>query len=327
MTDFSAHLRTLARGPRSRRDLNFDEAFEVMTQLLDGRASREQACALLVALRIKGETSDEFAGLVAAARQQLQAPSAHNSPDIDWPCYSGKKRQPLWFLLSARLLATNGFRILLHDAPPASEARQYMRQIREMLDIPSADSLVEADTLLAQHNIVWLGLEDFAPPLVELLALRQQTGVRSIINSLVRCLNPLNAGLSLQSVFHPHYLTLHSEVASQLGDGRTLIFKGDGGEAEIRPYANSRLLRVASGECQELTLSKSTSGKPAVEDPSAEALLDLWEGRRDDAQAQAAVVDTTAAILWANGTSADLAAAHEQAERLWSERHAPANQL
>jgi anthranilate phosphoribosyltransferase len=319
MTDFSEHIKPLARGPRSRTDLTRDAASDAMTQLLQGNASHEQAAAFLALLRVKGETTDEFIGFVTAARAFLPTPVAKRTKvDIDWPCYAGKKRQPSWFLLAAKLLAQNGFRILLHDAPAASDSRCYARELLDALDISRASSLDEAANQIGEYGITWLGLEHFSPKLVELLALREQLGVRSIVNSLVRCLNPLKASLSVQSVFHPDYLDLHTETARQLGDDRTLIFKGDGGEAEIRPYANTRLTLVQNGNETQVTLPALTD-KPNNETPSSEALQSLWRGSPSP-HGEAAVIQTTAAILWASGRVDDLDTARQHARQLWQNR-------
>lgn len=318
MTEFHDYIHRIARGPRSREDLDFDSAVDAMTQLLDGRATSSQAAALLVALRIKGETCEEFAGFVAAARAQL--PSDGTSIDINWPCYSGKSRQPLWFLLAAKLLAQNGLTILLHDAPTASDTRCYTRQLIETLGIPQATSLSQAATQIGTQNIAWIGLETLSPALVELLGLRRQLGVRSIVNSLVRCLSPLPADVSVQSVFHPHYLTLHAEVAQRLGDEATLIFKGDGGEAEVRPYANSRL-QLVTPLGDETAIIEKTCDKPTTTSPDAAALLDLWRDERANSCGHAAVIHTAAALLWATGRSPDIDVALQQANEYWKKRH------
>src|SRR5690606_22051191 len=102
--------------------------------------------------------------------------------------------------------------------------------------------------LLAQNGIVHIGLEVLLPRLAELLALREQLGVRSLLNSVVRCLNPTRACLSLQSVFHPAYLELHAAAAAHFASETPLTFKGDGGEAEVRPYANTKLALVQNNE-------------------------------------------------------------------------------
>src|SRR5512140_3319795 len=52
-----------------RRDLSADEAFDAMHAILAGETSAAQIAAFLVALRMKGETAGELAGLARAMRQ------------------------------------------------------------------------------------------------------------------------------------------------------------------------------------------------------------------------------------------------------------------
>jgi anthranilate phosphoribosyltransferase len=319
MTDFSDYIHILARGPRSRGDLSREQAQDALMQLLDGSASDVQAAALLVALRIKGETADEFIGLITAARNALQDRLPTLSVDIDWPCYAGKTRQPLWFLLAAKLLAANGITLLLHDAPAASGNRVYARQLLDGLGIPSASDAAALPGLLAQSGIVHIGLENLLPRLAELLALREQLGVRSLLNSVVRCLNPARARLSLQSVFHPAYLELHAAAAAHFASETTLTFKGDGGEAEVRPYANTKLTLVQNSAETQATLPASID-KPDNETPSLEALQSLWRGDSPSPHGELAVIQTAAAILWASGRTTDLDAACQQAQQLWQNR-------
>lgn len=319
-THFSDYLYILARGPRSRGDLSREQAVDAMQQLLDGRASQVQAAAMLIAMRLKGESTEEFIGLVDGARQMLVKQLPPLPPvDIDWPCYAGKTRQPLWFLLAAKLLATNGLRILLHDAPTFG-ARVHAREQLAGLGIVSANNLDELPPLLEQHAIVHIGLETLLPNMAELLALRRQLGVRSILNSVVRCLNPAGASLSLQSVFHPAYLELHAAAAAHFPTETTLTFKGDSGEAEIRPYANTRLTRVCQQQETQGTLP-ALLDKPDNEAPTLDALLALWRGDSNNPHGKATVIQTAAAILWGLGRADNLDAACQQAKTFWQNRN------
>ena len=69
---------------------------------------------MLMLLRMKGETADEIAGFVCAARASLPDWTGPR-PALDWPSYAaGRTRGLPWFLLSARLVAQAGFPVLLH---------------------------------------------------------------------------------------------------------------------------------------------------------------------------------------------------------------------
>ena len=57
----------------------------------------------------------------------------------------------------------------------------------------------------------------------------------------------VRAGASLQAVFHPSYVAVHRDAALLLGDKRTIVFRGDGGENERRPNKALETVLVADG--------------------------------------------------------------------------------
>ena len=65
-------VQTLGRGPGRSRSLTMDEATAAMEIMLDPDAAPEAVGALLMLLRMKGETADEIAGLAKAAQAAMQ---------------------------------------------------------------------------------------------------------------------------------------------------------------------------------------------------------------------------------------------------------------
>jgi len=83
-------------------------------------------------------------------------------------------------------------------------------------------------------------------------AMRHLLGLRSPVNTLSRLINPLGATASLQSIFHPAYARLHQEADRLLSQPRAPVFKGDSGEVEIKPQADTRTRtgeRSRAGDC------------------------------------------------------------------------------
>ena len=74
------------------------------------------------------------------------------------------------------------------------------------------------------------------------MQLRSLLGLRSPVNTLSRMINPLNARASVQSIFHPAYARLHQEADRILEQPRSMVFKGDSGEIEVKPQADTCLL-------------------------------------------------------------------------------------
>ncbi|MEA2131378.1 MAG: hypothetical protein QOJ85_4269, partial [Solirubrobacteraceae bacterium] len=79
---FRAVIKAVGTGPRGSRALTFDEAYAATAALLAGEVSPVQAGAFLIAMRIKGETPSELAGITQALRDAARsvAPEAPASP-------------------------------------------------------------------------------------------------------------------------------------------------------------------------------------------------------------------------------------------------------
>lgn len=224
------YVRILGRGPGRSRSLTQDEAREAMELMLAGEAAPEAIGALLMLLRMKGETAQEIAGFAAAA-QAAVAPIG--GVDLDWPSYAaGRTRGAPWFLLSAKLVSEAGYPVLLHGWNGAD------RKVREGLEhvgIATARSSEEAAGLLERDGIAYLPLEEMHPALFGLLNLREVLGLRSCVNTVCRMLNPARAHASVQGVFHPSYRLLQADAAACLGWRALSVIKGGGGEFERNP--------------------------------------------------------------------------------------------
>lgn len=221
------HVRTLGRGPGRSRSLTFEEAHHAMTLMLSGQAAPEAVGALLMLLRMKGETAAEIAGFAAAAQAALPPlPQA----DLDWPSYAaGRTRGQPWFLLSAKLVALAGHRVLLHGWNGSDpNVRAGLADAR----ISVARDIEEAARLLDRDRITYLRLESLHPALFALLNLRDVFGLRSCVNTVCRMLNPARARASVQGVFHPSYRQLQVEAAAMLAWDNLTVIKGGGGEFE-----------------------------------------------------------------------------------------------
>lgn len=240
----SDYVRILGRGPGRSRSLSFEEAQEAMHLMLSGAAAPEAIGALLMLMRMKGETCDEIAGLASAAQSTL--PDI-GPVDLDWPSYAaGGTRGAPWFLLSARLVAQTGPRVLIHGWNGTNHAT---RAGLKAAGIPVADSIRDIAPLLDEHNIAYLPLERAHPALFALLQLRGTLGLRSCINTVCRMLNPGRASSSVQGVFHPSYRRLQADAAALLGWQNLSVIKGGGGEFERHPGKYIRAEGLRNGAC------------------------------------------------------------------------------
>ncbi|MDE2363753.1 MAG: glycosyl transferase family protein [Hyphomicrobiales bacterium] len=319
---FARFVAILGRGKSKTRSLTRQEARDAMAMILARDVLPEQLGAFLMLLRVKEETGEEIAGFVDAVRACVSRPAGAPPVDLDWPSYAGKSRQLPWFLLAALLLAKNGKRILMHGLDGHTKGRVYSGAILARLGAPVARDLDEAATLLARANFAYLSLEAISPRTAELVALKPILGLRSSVHTLVRALNPFDAAASLQGVFHPGYMDIHRDAALLLDHGRTIVFRGDGGEGERRPNKPAQILTIADGAATDERWAATTEDQSQAPDESMDVgrLAAVWSGEARDAYGEAAVVGTTALALHALGAADGPDEAQAMAAHMWRSR-------
>jgi anthranilate phosphoribosyltransferase len=316
---FAPFIATLGRGPGRSRALTREEACEAFGMVLRAEPDPHQIGAFLMLLRYRGEDADEITGLVEAARGGIHLGA---DVDLDWPSYgAGRTRGLPWFLLAALALSRAGIRVLMHGSNEFSSGVGVADGLAELGQSPAA-SLAEAEKMLARDRFAYLPLENFSPPMLRLLRLRELFGLRSPVNTVARLLDPGAARAGVDGVFHPAYIDVHLGVAERLGRPRLLVLKGGGGEAERNPAkALAAHLWDREQGRTELVLPawNSPSGRPLREDDPS--LLDaLWRGDAALPAAEAIVRATIAMALIALGLARTPDGADAAAAAIWTNR-------
>lgn len=314
----ASYIHAMGRGPGRARNLTEVEAEDAMRLILSGQADPHAVGALLMLMRYRGETPEEIAGFTRAVRATLPVMP---QVDLDWPSYAaGRSRGVPWFLLSARLIAQSGARVLLHGWNAYQSDGADVRSALLLAGIIPASSTNDAARLLDRDGITYLPIENFAPSVLDLLRLRDVLGLRSCINTVCRMMNPAQANAAVQGVFHPPYRDLQQAAGALLGQPDLCILKGGGGEFERHPTKDITLFRLQGGQSLTTILPELLpETRRLADDPHPpQALAALWAGQLQDHFAQSVVTGTAAAALIALGHPP--ATAHAKAETLWATR-------
>lgn len=328
---FAQYLRIIGKGPSLSRSLTQTEARQAMDLVLSQGVTPEQLGAFLLLLRYRGETAEEIAGFVQAARDVVSVPVAtpvstqgiDGRPDLDWPSYADRHRQQPWFVLSALLLARNGVRVLMHGIAGEYEGYAPTRPVLQALDIPVSHTLRDATARMAGHGLAYVGLESFLPVLGRMFDLRPVLGVRTLVNTFARAINPLMAPHQVQGVVHPPYRLTHRDVALLLNQPASVVFKGGGGEAQRNPLKTCRSIRVCDGQAVEEdwpALLANTSRDGVPESLKPDRVRALWHGEIVEPVAEAAVIATTGIVLHVLGRAATMSEADAMAAEMWARR-------
>ncbi len=231
-SQFARYIKEIGRGSHGAKSLSCADAEALGRAVFAGIVPPGVLGAILIALRMKGESLDELLGFHTALTSdiaQLYLPP-HPHLTVVIPSYNGARRQPNLLPLLALLLRELGIRVLIHGPLEVAE-RITTAQILSSLKIQPATSCAEAVSQLATTQLAFLPTEYLSPPLANLLAWRSMLGVRNIAHSLAKLIDPMvGSSLRLVAITHPAYQQLLRELLS-LTKATALLLRGAEGEA------------------------------------------------------------------------------------------------
>jgi anthranilate phosphoribosyltransferase len=228
-----------------------------MGQILDAQVSDLEIGAFCLAMRIKGETSDEMAGFLDAAHARLHL---LHGPTDNWtvvlPSYNGARRLPLMTPLLAQLLAREGLAVVVHGC-----ATESTRVTSEQVFAAMGVNAFSAPRPVKAGEAVFVPTEVLLPGLKRLLDVRRVVGLRNPAHSLVKLMNPVvGKTLLVSSYTHPEY-ALSMAATFELTGERALLLRGTEGEAvadarrcpPMEAFVNGQRTSLVEGQSGPLT--------------------------------------------------------------------------
>jgi anthranilate phosphoribosyltransferase len=226
-------IKEVARGKHAVRSLPRADAQSLFAAMLEGTIPPLQLGALLIAMRIKGESLEELAGFLDACEAcypHLSAPTG--AMPLVIPAYNGARQLPNLTPLLALLVARAGVPVLVHGVTD-DPGRVTTLEIFAAMGMKAAQDAAEAQAQLTSRGLALISIDALAPPLARLLQLRRHLGVRSSGHTLVKMLQPFTTpSLRLVSVTHPEYL---DRMRAFFTGTPALLLRGAEGEAVAHP--------------------------------------------------------------------------------------------
>jgi anthranilate phosphoribosyltransferase len=228
-------IREIGRGKNSARDLNRGDANALFATMLAGAIPDLQLGAVLMALRIKGESLEELAGFLDACEASyphLTAPVG--TVPLVIPAYNGARQLPNLTPLLAYLVARAGVPVLVHGVS-ADAGRVTTHEVLVAMGVEAARTIDDAQTHLRARGLAFVGIDVLAPSLARVLTLRSRMGVRSSGHTLAKMLQPFaTPAVRLVSVTHPEYVVRMREFFTRY-TANALLLRGAEGEAVAHP--------------------------------------------------------------------------------------------
>jgi anthranilate phosphoribosyltransferase len=207
--------------------LSFEEARAAMGAVMDGEATPAQLAALLVALRMRGETVDELAGFATAMRERvLRVEAPDGAIDVVGTGGDGAGTFNI-STASALVVAAAGVPVAKHGNR-AITSKSGSADVLDALGVRIDHDASSAAAELREHGFAFLFAIGFHPAMRHAGPTRKEIGIRTSFNLLGPLTNPAGARRALLGVGDAGVAPRIAEVARRLGTDRTLVVHGDG---------------------------------------------------------------------------------------------------
>lgn len=307
-------LRRLAAG----ETLGADEAAAAFTAVMEGEGTAAQMAALLMGLRVRGETAVEVAGAARALRgamTRLETPA----PDalVDTCGTGGGAVGTFNISTAAALLAAGaGVRIAKHgnrSFTSKSGSADVLEALGVRIDVP----VPRMRAVLDEAGIVFMFAPTMHPAMRHVGPVRREIAIPTVMNLVGPLANPAGAGRQVIGVADPGRLDLIAGALRELGTVHALVVHGAPGMDEISPLGPTTVVELRGRDETRWTLDPAAlgfegiaaadlgGGEPAQNATVIERVL-LGKGPRG---AEAAVVLNAAAALYVGGLADSMPAA------------------
>lgn len=288
-----------------------------------GEASPAQVAAILVALRVKGETIHEVAGGARALRDAMVRLPGDTPDMLVDTCGTGGGAVTTFNISTAAafVAAGAGVRIAKHGN------RSFTSQcgsadVLEALGVRIECTVDEMVATLREAGIVFMFAPLMHPAMRHVGPVRRELAIHTVMNVLGPLANPAGAGRQVVGVADEHRLPLLAGALAELGSRRSMVVHGEPGMDEVSPLGSTRVLEVRDGRVREWTIDPAQFGLAARDarelggaEPKANAsIIEGILAGGITGGARAAVVLNAAAAIHVSGDHDDFARSVDQAE-------------
>ena len=310
--------------------LTEDEIHGVLDAMTDGAASPVQMGALLMALRVRGETVEEITGAAQGLRARMLRISAPRGA-IDIVGTGGDRHGTYNVSTCASLVAAGaGVPVAKHgnrSVSSLSGASDVLAALGVKLDI----SPHTAERAVREAGVCFLWAPMHHPAMKAWAPVRAELGIRTLFNLLGPMCNPAGVGAQVLGVFDRRWLEPLAHVMRNLGSQRVWVVHGADGLDELTTTGPTHVAQLDDGDITVFEVVPEDAGLPRANladlkggdaATNARAIRDVLAG--SPGPFRDIVVLNAAAALIVAGRAANLADGVEQGARSIDEGRAAA---
>ena len=287
-------------------DLSAQEMAQVMDVIMQGNATNVQIAAMLIALRMKGESISEVTGAAQIMRENAVFIDGGTGTIVD-TCGTGGDGANTFNIstTAAFVVAGAGVTVAKHGNRSSSSmcgSADVLAALGFNLDVDS----VIMEQSIQNNGIGFLFAPKMHPAMKHVMPVRRELKLRTIFNILGPLTNPAGASGQVIGVFAPALTELFAEVLKNLGSRRAFIVHGHDGLDEITCTETTRVTELRDGIIKTYELypemlvgqtfdAEDLAGGDA--ECNAAITLEILKGERRDGARAIVILNAAAAIV------------------------------
>jgi anthranilate phosphoribosyltransferase len=243
----------------SGQSLTVEEAAQVMEEIMGGEVTPAQFSAFVTALRLKGETVDEIAGLVKTMRAKAIAVTIAE-PVVD-TCGTGGDGLSTFNIstVTAFVAAGAGLKVAKHGNR-AMSSQCGSADVLEALGVKIDLNAEKVQRCLQKVGMGFMFAPIFHPAMKYASAPRREIGIRTVFNIIGPLTNPASAKAQVLGVADESLLEKLALVLQSLGCNHALVVHGDDGLDEITITGKTKVCELKNGRIKKYSISPEDFG-------------------------------------------------------------------
>jgi anthranilate phosphoribosyltransferase len=301
--------------------LGREEAANAFAQMMSGEATPSQMGALLMALRVRGETIDEITGAVTTMRAKMVRVEA--PPDaIDVVGTGGDASGSYNISTCAALIVAGAGVPVAKHGNRALSSRSGAADVLAALGVNIDLNPAQISRCIREAGIGFMFAPAHHPAMKNVAATRVELATRTIFNLLGPLSNPAGVRRQMVGVFSRQWTEPLAQVLKNLGAERVWVVHGSDGLDEITTAGPTAVTALENGAVRSFEISPEDVGLPKVKpealrggdaSANAKAVQDVLEGKKG-AFRDVALFNAAAALVVA-GKAKDIKAGFDLATK------------
>lgn len=294
-----------------KENLKLDEAYQVMNLIMSGKVNNSQIAALLIALKMKGESPEEYAGFIKAMREKsIKINAPENTIDV---CGTGGDNSNSFNISTAVAFVVSGAGVnVAKHGNRSISSKCGSSDVLSELGVNINFSREQSEQVLNEIGITFLFAPNYHPAMKYVMPVRKELGMKTIFNVLGPLTNPASTKRQLVGVFNNQTAKLMRDAAKNINMDKVCFICTENSFDEITLTGTTQVYELNSNVEKEFQINNKTFGFDEIKfqdieggdsKENAKILLDIFEGKEKGAKKNVVVANAALALYSANYSS------------------------